>query len=108
MKTKILAMVMVLGMVSNKGDVMPPHIFETDLRVNTEVYLDIMANVVKPWMDEVAAGILRLAVVWCTSTQLKEDTGLVQGEPAFFWEKEIWPPSSPDCNLWHFFVWGMT
>jgi len=28
MKTKFPATVMVLGVVSNKGDVMPPHIFE--------------------------------------------------------------------------------
>ncbi len=47
---------MVLGVVSNKGDVMPPHIFEAGLRVNTKIYLDVLTNVVKPWMDEVAAG----------------------------------------------------
>jgi hypothetical protein len=47
---------MVLGVVSNKGDIMPLHVFETSQRINTEVYLDVMANVVKPWMDKVAAG----------------------------------------------------
>jgi hypothetical protein len=39
MKTKFPATVMVLGVVSNKGDVMPPHIFETGLRVNTKIIL---------------------------------------------------------------------
>jgi len=23
------------------------------------------------------------------------------------WEKEIWPPSSPDCNLLDYFAWGV-
>ena len=40
MKTKFPATVMVLGVVSNKGDVMPPYIFEAGLRVNTDVYID--------------------------------------------------------------------
>ncbi len=34
--TKFPANVMVLGVVSNKGDVMPPHIFPKGLRVNTD------------------------------------------------------------------------
>ncbi len=25
----------------------------------------------------------------------------------FSWEKEVWPPSSPDCNLLDYFVWGV-
>jgi hypothetical protein len=24
------------------------------------------------------------------------------------WEKEIWPPTSPDCNPLDYFVWGVT
>jgi hypothetical protein len=35
MSTKFPATVMVLGVVSNEGDVMPPHIFPKGLRVNT-------------------------------------------------------------------------
>jgi hypothetical protein len=26
----------------------------------------------------------------------------------FFWEKDIWPPSSLDCNLWDYFVCGVS
>jgi hypothetical protein len=25
----------------------------------------------------------------------------------FFWEKEVWPPSLPDCNPMDYFVWGV-
>ena len=34
MKTKFPATVMVFGVVSSEGDIMPPHIFEVDLKVN--------------------------------------------------------------------------
>ena len=39
MKTKFPATVMVFGVVSSEGHIMPPHIFEVGLKVNNEVYL---------------------------------------------------------------------
>ncbi len=54
MATRFPANVMVLGIVSNEGDVMPPHIIPKGLRVNTEEYLDVIKTVVKPWMDQIA------------------------------------------------------
>lgn len=56
MATKFPLTTMVLGVVSNEGDVMPPHFFEAGLRINSEEYLRVMEVVVKPWMEEVAAG----------------------------------------------------
>ena len=40
MKTKFPATVMVFGVVSSEGHIMPPHIFEVGLKVNTKVYLE--------------------------------------------------------------------
>ena len=56
MKTKFLATVMVFGVVSSKGHIMPPHIFEIGLKVNTKVYLDVLKSVVIPWCNQVAGG----------------------------------------------------
>ena len=56
MKTKFPAMVMVFGVVSSDGDIMPPHIFEVGLKVNTKVYLDVLKSVVIPWCNQVAGG----------------------------------------------------
>ena len=42
MKTKFPATVMVFGVVLSKGHIMPPHIFEVGLKVNTKVYLDML------------------------------------------------------------------
>ena len=56
MKTKFPAAVMVFGVVSNEGHIMPPHIFEVSLKVNTKVYLDVLKSVVIPWCNQVAGG----------------------------------------------------
>ena len=45
MKTKFPAMVMIFDMVSSEGHIMPPHIFEVGLKVNTKVYLDVLKSV---------------------------------------------------------------
>ena len=55
-KTKFPATVMVFGVVSNGGHIMPPNIFEVGLKVNTKVYLDVLKSVVIPWCNQVAGG----------------------------------------------------
>ena len=54
MKTKFPATVMVFGVVSSEGHIMPPHIFEVGLKVNTKVYLDVLKSVVIPCCNQVA------------------------------------------------------
>ena len=55
-KTKFPATVMVFGVVSSEGHIVPPHIFEVGLKVNTKVYLDVLKSVVIPWCNQVAGG----------------------------------------------------
>ena len=52
MKTKFPATVMVFGVVSSEGHIMPPHIFEVGLKV----YLDVLKSVVITWSNQVAGG----------------------------------------------------
>ena len=56
MKTKFPVTVMVFGVVSSEGHIMPPPIFEVGLKVNTKVYLDVLKSVVTPWCNQVAGG----------------------------------------------------
>ena len=56
MKTKFPATVRVFGVVSSEGHIMPPHIFEVGLKVNTKVYMDMLKYVVIPWCNQVAGG----------------------------------------------------
>ena len=58
MKTKFPATVMVSGVVSSESHIMPPHIFDVGLKVNTKVYLDVLKSVVIPWCNQVAGGTL--------------------------------------------------
>ena len=48
MKTKFPATAMVFGVVLSEGYIMPPHIFDVGLKVNTKVYLDVLKSVVIP------------------------------------------------------------
>ena len=56
MKTKFPATIMVFGVLSSEGRIMPPHIFKVGLKVNTKVYLDVLRSVVIPWCNQVAGG----------------------------------------------------
>ena len=56
MKPKFSATVMVFGVDSSEVHIMPPHIFEVGLKVNTKVYLDVLKSVVIPWCNQVAVG----------------------------------------------------
>ena len=72
MKTKFPATVMVFGVVSSKGHIMPPHIFEVGLKVNNKVYLDVLKSVVIPWCNQVAGGRPRCGSrTQCRSTSPK-------------------------------------
>ena len=108
MRTKFPASVIVQGVVSNKGNVMPPHNFKAGLKINADVYLEVMLTVVKPGMDRVAAGG---PFIWQPDGVPPHNTNKKQQwcteNLPFFWETEVWSPSSPDCNPLDFLVWGV-
>ena len=58
METKFPATVMVFSVVSSEGHIMPHHVFEVGLKVNTKVYLDVLKSVVIPWCNREAGGRL--------------------------------------------------
>ena len=71
MKTKFPATVMIFGMVSSENHIMPPHIFEVGLKVNTKVYLVVVKCVVIPWCSQ-----LGVAVGLSAGPQVQRDPGL--------------------------------
>ncbi len=75
---------MVFGVVSSEGHIMPPHIFEVGLKVNTKVYLDVLKSVVIPWCNQVAGGRPRLDFRRSAMTLYPSLTGplLFRPEPA--------------------------
>ena len=107
MKTKFPATVMVFGVVSCEGHIMPPHIFKVSLKVNTEVYLDVLKSVVIPWWNQVVGG---RPWVWqqdlAPAHKSKETQAWLQKECCDFVPFSHWPPSSPDLNPLDDFVWS--
>ena len=107
MKTKFPATVMVFGVVSSEGHIMPAHIFDVGLKVNTKVYLDVLKSVVIPWCNQVAVG---RPWVWQQNSapvhKSKETQAWLQKECYDFVSFSNWPPSSPDLNLLDYFVWS--
>ena len=105
MKTKFPVTVIVIGVVSREGHIMPPHIFEVGLKVNTKVYLDVLKSVVIPWCNQVAGG---RSWVWQQNSapahKSKETQAWLQKECYEFVPFPHWLPSSPDLNPLVYFV----
>ena len=107
MKTKFPATVMVFGVVSSGGHIMPPHIFEVGLKVNTKVYLDVLKSVMIPWCNQVAGG---RHWVWqqdsAPAHKSKKTQAWLQKEYYDFVTFSHWPPSSRDLNPLDYFIWS--
>ena len=104
MKTKFPATVMVFGVLSSESHIMPPHIFEVGLKVNTKVFLDVLNSVVIPWCNQVAGG---RPWVWqqdSAPAHMSIETQVWLQECYDFVPFSHWPLSSPDLNPLDYFV----
>lgn len=108
MHTKYPATVMVLGVVSSEGHVMPPYIFSQGLRVNAAGYIEVLKTVVKPWIDKVCKG---RPYVFQQDSAPSHRASITQD-----WLSEnfydhvtpnMWPPNSPDLNPMDYYVWSV-
>ena len=101
------ATVMVFGVVSSEGHIMPSHIFEVGLKVNTNVYLDALKSVVILWCNQMAGG---RPWVWqqdsAPAHKSKETQAWLQKECYNFVPFSHWPPSSPDLSPLDYFIWS--
>ena len=101
MKTKFPATVMVFGVVSSEGHIMPPPIFEVGLKVNTKVYLDVLKSVVIPWCNQVGGG---RPWVWqqdsAPAHKSKEREAWLQKECYDFVPFSHWPTPPPTWTRW--------
>lgn len=107
MHSKYPAHIMVLGVVSSEGDVMPPFFFSNGLRLGAVDYIQILETTVKPWMEKVAQG--RPYVFQQDSApahKARSTQAWLYDHVPHHWSPDLWPPSSPDCNPMDYFVWG--
>ena len=98
---KFPATVMVFGVVSSEGHIIPPHIFEVGLKVNTKVYLNVLKSVVIPCCNQVAGGTPWLWQQDSTPAHKSKDTQVwLQKECYDFVPFSHWPPSPPTWTRW--------
>ena len=99
MKTNFPDTVIVFGVVSSEGHIMPRHILEVDLKVITQVYLYVLKSMVIPWWNQVASG---RTSVWqqhsAPAHKSKETQAWLQKECYDFLPFSHWLPSSSDLR----------
>ncbi len=81
-------------------EIMPPHIFEVGLKVNTKVYLDVLKSVVIPWCNQVAGGRPWVCQQDLAPAHKSKET------QAWLCTLLSVAPSSPDLNPLDYFVWS--
>ena len=106
MKTKFPATVMVFGVILSEGHIMPPHIFEVSLKVNTKVYLDVLKSVVIPSIRWPVADPGCGSRTQCRPTSPKRPRLGFRRSAMTFYPSLTGPPSSTDLNLLEYFVWS--
>ena len=95
MKTKFLDTVMIFGVVSSEGHIMPTHNLRVGLKFNTKVYLYMLKSVGIPWCNQVVGS--RPWVWQQDSAPVQRDLGLASEGVLRFWSLlSLPPPPRPD------------
>lgn len=99
--------VMVWAAVASNGTKSPLIFIEEGVKVNSQVYIKMLKDKVLPWVtgafgncyiftqDGAPAHTSNVTQAWCR----QHFSG--------FWDKNMWPPSSPDINPMDFAVWSI-
>ena len=100
------AQIMVWGMVCDDGRKSPLIVIPQGVKVNTDVYLEMLETMVKPWVESQDWGengfcFQQDGAPSHTSNRTQE---WCKENFDFFWDKLWWPPSSPDLNPMDFSV----
>ena len=102
MKTKFPATVIVIGMVSSLGHIMPPHIFEVGSKDNTKVYLDMLQSGAIRWpVTDPGCG----SRTQCRPTSPKRPRLGFRRIPTTLYPART-APLLPDLNPLDYFVWS--
>lgn len=107
-RSKHPASVMVFGLVASDGKKMPPVFIQSGMRINAEMYLEILRNHVKPWIEANYPPGTRYVFQQdgAPAHTAKKTQDWLRGNLVSFWTKEMWPPSSPDLNPLDYSIWA--
>ena len=99
MSTKFLTALIVTGVISNEGDMMPP----TSSRGVSDSTLPTTSTSWGMWSS---LGWIRWGSDGAPAHNAKVTQNRLSDNLPNFWGKDVWPPSSPDCNPLDYNVWG--
>lgn len=105
--TKHPASVMVFGLVASDGKRMPPVFIPSGVRINTEVYVNILQESVKPWIQAnypEGKYVFQQDGAPCHTSKRTQEW--LASNLAAFWAKDMWPPQSPDLNPLDYSIWA--
>ena len=102
------ASVMVWAGATSKGLKTPLIFIEEGVKINQTVYRRMLEEKVLPWVQEVVGeqGVT-LQQDGATSHMANSVQAWCRCNFKGFWEKELWPPSSPDLNPMDFGLWSI-
>ena len=102
------ASVMVWAGATSKGLKTPLIFIEEGVKINQTVYRRMLEEKVLPWVQEVVGeqGVT-LQQDGATSHTANSVQAWCRCNFKGFWEKELWPPSSPDLNPMDFGLWSI-
>ncbi|XP_076046122.1 uncharacterized protein LOC143028211 [Oratosquilla oratoria] len=99
---------MALGVVSNEGYVMSPHIFQQGLRANAAGYSEVLETVVKFWIGKIRDGRPYIFQQDAAPSHKAQSTQEWMSDNQYdHVTPNMRPPNSPDLNLMDYYVWSI-
>ena len=107
-RTKHPASIMLLGIVASNGKKAPPIFIPDGEKVNSEVYINILATKLLPWLRKTfPAGNYVFQQDSAPAHASRRTQDWLRSNMAEFWEKDVWPSNSPDLNPLDYSIWSV-
>jgi transposase len=101
------ASIMVLGIITSDGQKCPPIFVEAGARINAATYQELLRTRVLPWLQQLyPGGDYVFQQDGAPAHSARTTQKFLADNFANFWDKDIWPPSSPDLNPLDFYFWA--
>ena len=91
---------MVFSIVTSDADAITLLIFSYDYRLNTEVCIKFQEKVLLHWRKRIDSRR------HCIMPHKQQDPAMAVRKFLRPHYPSIWPPNSPDCNLFDYYLWG--
>jgi hypothetical protein len=99
---------MVLGIVASDGRKCPPIFVPEGEKVNTEAYIGLLEANLLPWLRKnYPAGNYVFQQDGAPAHTSNRTQKWLADNLAQFWNKTLWPPSSPDLNPLDYSIWSV-